>query len=208
LRVVRNLAVFNGMVIALLVAYAYFLKLPFAEIVPLVLTAVLASIPVALPATFTLAAALGAKALAKRGVLPTRLSAVDEAATMNVLCVDKTGTLTLNALKVTTVHPMSGFDSEHVLALAALASADGGQDPVDAAVRAASASKGVSDAPKLVKFSPFDPARKMSEASAIDTSGAQLRIVKGAYSVVASLSQSSTTARAAADDLEKQGFRV
>ena len=132
LRVVRNLAVFNGVVIVMLVAYAYFLKMPLAEIVPLVLTAVLASIPVALPATFTLAAALGARALAKLGVLPTRLSAVDEAATMDVLCADKTGTLTRNALTVTTVRPMPGFDEAHVLALAALASSDGGQDPVDA----------------------------------------------------------------------------
>ena len=94
LRVVSNLAAFNGVVIAMLVAYACFLKLTLAEIIPLVLTAVLASIPVALPATFTLAAALGARALAKLGVLPTRLSAVDEAASMNVLCADKTGTLT------------------------------------------------------------------------------------------------------------------
>ena len=70
LRVVRNLAGFNGVVILLLVAYAYFLKMPLDEIIPLVLTAVLASIPVALPATFTLAAALGARALAKIGVLP------------------------------------------------------------------------------------------------------------------------------------------
>jgi magnesium-transporting ATPase (P-type) len=60
-------------------------KLPLAEIVPLLLTAMLASIPVALPATFTLAAALGARALAKLGVLPTRLSAVDEAGTTDVL---------------------------------------------------------------------------------------------------------------------------
>ena len=141
LRVVRNLAVFNGVVIVLLVAYAWFLKMPLAEIIPLVLTAVLASIPVALPATFTLAAALGARALAKLGVLPTRLSAVDEAATMDVLCADKTGTLTRNALTVTTVRAMPGFDEAHVLTLAALASSDGGQDPVDAAIRAAAAAR-------------------------------------------------------------------
>ena len=96
LRVVRNLAAFNGVVIVLLVAYAWFLEMPLDEIIPLVLTAVLASIPVALPATFTLASAIGARALAKQGVLPTRLSAVDEAATMDVLCSDKTGTLTRN----------------------------------------------------------------------------------------------------------------
>ena len=129
LRVVRNLAVFNGVLIVMLVGYAYHLRMPPAEIIPLVLTAVLASIPVALPATFTLAAALGARALAKQGVLPTRLSAVDEAATMDVLCADKTGTLTRNELKVTDVRPMPGFDEAHVLTLAALASSEGGQDP-------------------------------------------------------------------------------
>jgi H+-transporting ATPase len=150
LRVVRNLAGFNGVVIVLLVAYASFLKMPLAEIIPLVLTAVLASIPVALPATFTLAAALGARALAKQGVLPTRLSAVDEAASMNILCADKTGTLTRNALTVTTVRPMPGSDEAHVLALAALASSDGGQDPVDGAIRTAAARKAVSDAPHLI----------------------------------------------------------
>jgi H+-transporting ATPase len=208
LRVVRNLAAFNGVVIVLLVAYAWFLEMPLAEIIPLVLTAVLASIPVALPATFTLASALGARALAKLNVLPTRLSAVDEAATMNVLCTDKTGTLTRNALTVTTVRPMPGFDEAHVLALASLASSDGGQDPVDGAIRAAAASKSVSDAPKLIKFAAFDPAKKMSEATATDSSGGPQRIVKGAFAIVAALAPSLPTATAAAKELEGRGFRV
>jgi H+-transporting ATPase len=208
LSVVRNLAGFNGGVIVLLVGYAYFLKMPLADIIPLVLTAVLASIPVALPATFTLASALGARALARLGVLPTRLSAVDEAATMDVLCADKTGTLTQNALTVTTVHPLSGFGEAHVLALAALASSDGGQDPVDGAIRAAAAGKPVSDAPKPVKFVPFDPATKMSEASATDAAGAAVRIVKGAFAVVIGLSQPESTAAAASKELEEKGFRV
>src|ERR1700677_3486675 len=102
LRVVRHLAAFNGVVIVLLVTYAWYIKMSVTDIIPLVLTAILASIPVALPAPFTLASALGARALAKRGVLPTRLSSVDEAASMVVLCADKTGTLTQNALTVTT----------------------------------------------------------------------------------------------------------
>jgi H+-transporting ATPase len=208
LRVVRNLAGFNGVVIAGLVAYAAFLKMPFAEIVPLVLTAVLASIPVALPATFTLASALGARALAKLGVLPTRLSAVDEAATMNVLCADKTGTLTRNELTVTTIRPMPGFDEAHVLGLAALACSDGGQDPVDAAIRAAAASKAVSDAPSMITFTPFDPANKMSEATATDPSGATQRIVKGAFAAVSGLAPPSVPANAAAKELEEKGFRV
>ena len=208
LRVVRNLAAFNGVVIVLLVAYASFLKMPLAEIIPLVLTAVLASIPVALPATFTLASALGARALAKLGVLPTRLSAVDEAASMDVLCADKTGTLTQNALTVTIVRPMPGFDEAHVLALAALASSDGGQDPVDGAIRTAAASKTVSDAPQLIKFAAFDPAKKMSEATATDSTGSPQRIVKGAAAVIIGLAQPSPTAPAAANELAAKGFRV
>jgi H+-transporting ATPase len=208
LRVVRNLAGFNGVVIVLLVAYAWFLKMPLDEIIPLVLTAILASIPVALPATFTLAAALGARALAKLGVLPTRLTAVDEAASMNVLCADKTGTLTLNALTVTTVHPMLGFDEAHVLALAALASSDGGQDPVDGAIRAAAAGKAVAAAPRLIKFAAFDPAKKLSEATATDSTGNPQRIVKGACAVVIGLAQPAPAATAVANELEAKGFRV
>jgi len=207
-RVVRNLSMFNGVVIAMLVAYAYVLKLPFSEIFPLVLTAVLASIPVALPATFTLASALGARALAKVGVLPTRLSAVDEAATMDVLCSDKTGTLTQNALTVTAVRPQENFDEAHVLALAALASSDGGQDPVDAAIRAAAKGRNIVDSPKLVTFTPFDPANKMSEATAADSSGSIQRVVKGAFSVIRGLAPASPDATAAVEDLEGKGFRV
>jgi H+-transporting ATPase len=208
LRVVRNLAVFNGGVIVLLAAYAWMLALPLAEIIPLVLTAVLASIPVALPATFTLASALGARALAGRGVLPTRLSAVDEAASMDVLCVDKTGTLTRNALTVAAIHAMPGHDEAHVLALAALASSEGGQDPVDGAIRAAGAAKPVADAPKLVTFDPFDPATKMSAATVAVSGGGRQRVVKGAFDAVASLTRSAPAAAAAARQLEQQGFRV
>ncbi len=208
LRVVRNLALFNGVVIAMLVGYAHFLGLPLAEIIPLVLTAVLASIPVALPATFTLASALGARALAKRGVLPTRLSAVDEAASMDVLCTDKTGTLTRNELKVTDVRPMPGFDAARVLMLAALASSEGGQDPVDGAIRTAARGKDASDMPRLIKFVPFDPATKMSEATVAHSTGGTQRVVKGAFAAVVGLARPSPTATAAANELEGQGFRV
>jgi H+-transporting ATPase len=209
LHVVRNLAAFNGVAIVGLTAYAYFIGMPLVGTIPLVLTAVLASIPVALPATFTLASALGARALAKRGVLSTRLSAVDEAATMNVLCADKTGTLTLNELTVTAVHPMASVEATHVLALAALASSDGGEDPVDAAIRAAaSRNKQAPDAPRLLKFVPFDPATKMSEATIVDRGGGTQRVLKGAFTVVSGLAEASPTAAAAADQLEKEGFRV
>jgi H+-transporting ATPase len=208
LRIVRNLAIFNGVVILLIGTYAYLHEMPWSEIIPLLLTSVLAAIPVALPATFTLAAALGARSLAKLGVLPTRLSAVDEAATIDVLCSDKTGTLTRNELSVTSVKPMPGFDEAHILGMAALASSDGGDDSVDAAIRAASTHKPASDLPKLITFLPFDPAKKTSEATATDAKGGVERVVKGAFTLVASLTAPSPAAAGLADELEKQGFRV
>ena len=208
-RVVRNLAGFNGAVTLLLMVYAYEIGMPLSEAIPLVLISVLASVPVALPATFTLATAIGARALTRAGVLPTRLSAVDEAASLDVLCMDKTGTLTRNELAVAAIRAMPGFDEARVLALAALASADGGQDPVDAAVRAAAALRQTGiDLPEVTKFVPFDPATKMSEAWTLDHDGKTLRIVKGAFAVVHGLSQASPEAELAAHELEKRGHRV
>jgi H+-transporting ATPase len=208
LRIVRNLAIFNGGVIVLMGVYVYCHSLPWSEIISLLLTAILAAIPVALPATFTLAASIGARALAKLGVLPTRLSAVDEAATIDILCSDKTGTLTCNQLTVTSVQPMPGFDEAQVLGMATLASSEGGQDSVDAAIVSASARKPASDLPKLTKFVPFDPERKMSEAMATDGKGSVERVIKGAFTTVAGLATPPPAAAGIADELEKQGFRV
>ena len=208
LRIVRNLAIFNGVMIFFIGIYSYARALPWSETVPLLLTAILAAIPVALPATFTLAAALGARALAKLGVLPTRLSAVDEAASIDVLCSDKTGTLTCNQLAVTSVRPMPGFDEAHVLGMAALASSEGGQDSVDAAIRSASSKKSASDLPRLTTFVPFDPVKKTSEATATGVKGVAQHIIKGAFSAVIGLTAPSPTAAGIADELEKQGFRV
>jgi len=206
MRVVRNLAMFNLAALVVQVTIAQWLHLPIGEIVPLAVTALLAAIPVALPAAFTLSNAMAARNLAANGVLPTRLSAIDEAAAMDVLCADKTGTLTQNELAVTAVRMANGLDADRVLALAARASSDGGQDPVDAAIR--QAAKAVADGLQLVSFIPFDPAKKRSEAVTTDAAGQALRIVKGAYATVSALTPPDPTLAAAADDLQAQGFRV
>ena len=206
-RVVRNLAIFNGCVTLLLVGYAVMLRMPAGQVVPLVLVALLASIPVAMPSMFTLAATVGARAVAQRGVLPTRLTALDEAAGMDVLCADKTGTLTRNALSVAACRAMPGYTEVDVLAMAALASADGGADPLDAAIRAAA---GVANPQgwALGAFTPFDPARKMSSATATDTAGKTVNIVKGALAAVAAIAEASPDAAAIVESLQAKGYRV
>jgi H+-transporting ATPase len=209
LRVVRNLVIFNGGVVVLQAAYASRLGLSTEELVSLVLTAVLAAIPVALPATFTLANALGASQLARRGVLPTRLAAVDEAATIDVLCADKTGTLTQNQLIVTKVVPAPGLQTGDVLAAAALASSDdGGRDPVDAAVRVEAKRTGAASTLKLVKFTPFDPAAKIAEAEVLGSTGQRRRVVKGAFAIVSALAQPEPDLARSAEELQSLGYRV
>ena len=207
LGVVRNLAVFNGVVLLLLIGYAEWHGMPLDRVVPLVLTAVLASVPVALPATFTLATALGAQRLVGLGVLPTRLSAVHEAATMDVLCSDKTGTLTQNALRLVAARACPGFENGKLLTLAALASAEGGRDPVDDAVRAAAADVTADPGLKLTRFVPFDPAAKLAEAS-VETSAGPWRVVKGAFAVVAALAPPPADMLAAMTELTAAGNRV
>lgn len=208
LQVVRNLALFNGTVIALLGLYAWQRGLALVEIEPLVLTAMLASIPIALPATFTLAAALAAHALAERGVLATRLSALDEAGTLDVLCSDKTGTLTLNALQVARIVPASGLDAAQLLTLAALASSDGGSDPVDAAVRAAWTAAAGPSLPQRLAFEPFDPATRQARALYRDATGQEASVAKGAYATLAGAATPDAELQAQAQALEREGLRV
>jgi H+-transporting ATPase len=206
--VVRDIAAVNGAIVVLLLAYTHLAGMPLVQVIPLVLTAILASIPVALPATFTLAAALGAQALAARGVLLTRLSAIHDVATMDTLCADKTGTLTRNELQVSSVVAMPGHDRDRVLALAALASSEGGADPLDAAIRAAAANAMTAGLATLQRFTPFDPATKMSEATVTAPDGSAMRVAKGAYAAIAARSAPLDRASDAAQTLERQGQRV
>jgi H+-transporting ATPase len=205
----RGLALVNGSVAVLIVLAAAAMGWPYADVVRLALTALLASIPVALPATFTLSAAIGAQTLARRGVLLTRLSAAHEAAAMDLLCADKTGTLTRNALEVVEVVAMAGFDRDRVLTLAALASSEADQDVIDATIRrSAAATLSRDHVPRVVRFVPFDPATKMAEAFAVDRDGHELRIAKGAFETIAGAAEPPPEARRLVDDLAGRGHRV
>jgi H+-transporting ATPase len=204
----RYLAIVNGSVVVLILVAAYFMALPLHDLIRLALTGLLATMPVALPATFALSAALGAQDLAKRGVLLTRLSAAHEAAAMDVLCADKTGTLTRNSLEVADVVAMPGFTRARVLALAALASSEADQDPIDAAIRAAAATDNARAPERLERFTPFDPAVKTAEAFARDGEGRELRITKGAFAMISKMAAAPADARQLVDRLAGQGDRI
>jgi len=208
LGVVKALTAVNMAIVVAMVAYARVIGMTVAEIVPLVLAALLSAVPVAMPAVFTLAATLGARRLAAQDVLLARLPALQEAAMIDVLCVDKTGTLTENSLGVAEVVPLSrGMDNGALLAHAAAASSSDGQDPVDSAIRAAAPAESVGTL-KVVRFIPFDPAAKMAEARIAGPQGQPIRVVKGSPVVIAALASMSREGEAALTRLSAAGYRV
>jgi H+-transporting ATPase len=209
LGVVRNLTIVNFAIIVGIVAYAHAIAMSTARIIPLVLTALLSAVPVALPATFTLAATLGAKTLALKGVLLTRLSALHEAAMIDVLCADKTGTLTLNELAVSAVHAASdGYSEATVLGLAALASSPDGQDPVDAVIRSMARQRGTCLPLEVERFTPFDPTVKMAQAAARDQDGREIHVVKGAPTAIAAVAPISPEIATELRSLASAGYRI
>jgi magnesium-transporting ATPase (P-type) len=136
---------------------------------------------------FTVSMALGSRELARRGVLVTRLSAIEDAATMDVLCVDKTGTLTLNQLAVTGLSPSAGATEDDLLWAGAWASKRANQDPIDLAVLALADARGaLSRRPPAtgLAFAPFDPATRRTEA-VLELGGQRLRVMKGSLEAVA-----------------------
>ena len=206
-RVVWALLALDGALVVAILAYGLVVHMAAADLLPFVLILVIATVPVALPATFTLATSLGALELARAGVLVTHLSAIEEAAAMDLLCTDKTGTITQNRLSVTAVLPYGGRSEADVLALAAAASDEATQDPIDLAVIAAATERGAVAPGKRVAFIPFDPEAKRSEAR-LQSDGAQLRVLKGAPSVVLAMAGDPPSARSDVETLASGGARV
>jgi H+-transporting ATPase len=181
------LFVIVGALLAMVVVLSLLRQVPLLEMIPLMLVLLMSAVPVALPVMFTVSMAVGAKELARRGVLVTRLSAAEDAATMDVLCVDKTGTITLNQLAVTGVIPLENATEADVLLAAALASEESNLDPIDLAFLAAARQRHVFDDAKPVtpvSFTPFDATTRRTEAVVV-RNAQRLRVIKGAVRTVA-----------------------
>ncbi|MDA8311211.1 MAG: plasma-membrane proton-efflux P-type ATPase [Actinomycetota bacterium] len=180
----------------------------FLDMLPFGLMLLVASVPVALPAMFTMSATLGAQGLAQNGILVTRLSAIEDAATMDVVCLDKTGTVTQNRLSVEALEPRGSTSPDELLRLAALASDEATQDPIDLAVLAAARARGLPDGSARETFVPFDPATKRSEAT-VREDGKVLRVLKGAPAFLSALvSDTDPTTSADVERLSAGGSRV
>jgi H+-transporting ATPase len=182
------------------------------SLVQFVLILVVSAIPVAMPAVLSVTMAIGARALAKMKAIVTRLESIEEMAGMDILCSDKTGTLTQN--KLTLGEPVL-FDAQtpqELILAAALASKAENKDAIDLAVLA-----GLTDQPTLaeyqqLKFVPFDPVGKRTEASIKDKEAHTFRVTKGAPQVIVALShlgeEDRSRVQQAVDDLATKGYRT
>jgi plasma-membrane proton-efflux P-type ATPase len=213
-KVVRWLFVIVGALLGLVVVMSLIRGAPLVEMIPLMLVLLMSAVPVALPVMFTVSMAVGSKELAKLGVLVTRLSAAEDAATMDVLCVDKTGTITMNQLAVTGVIPLEQASDSDVLFAGALASQEANQDPIDVAFLAEAKKRHIFDgvpAVTPVSFAPFDAKNRRTEA-VVEQSGRRIWVMKGAVRTIA---QACGLQAAAIDALEarvsdsaRRGYRT
>ncbi len=183
--IVRYLVTLDTAMAVLVLTVATIRGVDLALVVPFVLILLIASVPAAMPATFTIANALESRNLVEQGVLVTGLTAVQEAASMDLLCVDKTGTLTEGRESLSEVAPWGKADEAEVLSIASAACDASTGDTIDLAILEEVSRRGLA-APVRSEFVPFDPATKRSEA-VIAAGGAHHRVVLGSPRVVEAL---------------------
>jgi len=175
----------------------------------------IASVPAALPAVLSITMAIGALHLARRQAVVTKLVSIEELASVDVLCADKTGTLTKNQLTAAKPIAFNGYSPEDVLLYAALASREEDEDPIDLAVLRALNEFGLEDAYsrfEQVEFTPFDPVRKRTEALVRADGQPAFRVAKGAPQIILHLCRVDEAlwerAMRVVDEIAEQGYRA
>ncbi|GAB1421464.1 plasma-membrane proton-efflux P-type ATPase [Anaerolineales bacterium] len=189
-KIVIYLMSFTMLLIVGIIINAAIIHLALTDVLLFALALLIAAIPVSLPVTFTLATAVGAHKLAHNNVLASRLAAVKEAAGMDVLCTDKTGTITLNKLSVVATQTYNGYSKSKLLRLAALASDEANHDPIESAILFASRSVKLRyRKARRLEFMPFDPSTKRTESLIHRPSkrNKQLRVIKGSPHIISEM---------------------
>ena len=197
--------------VAVIIAVSIIRGDPILTTLQFALVLTVAAIPVAMPTVLSVTMAVGARLLAKREAIVTRLAAIEELAGVDVLCADKTGTLTQNKLTLGDPFGVSGVDADQVILCAALASREEDKDTIDMAVldglKDTKALKGY----KVTHFQPFDPVHKRTEATVKETDGKTFQVAKGAPQVILEMSANAGKVKAAVEaavnEFAARGFR-
>jgi H+-transporting ATPase len=190
-RVTKYVGAFNAALAFSVLAVTIVRGLPVIGVLTFVLLLLVMSLPVAAPVMFTLSTSIGSQMLAANGVLVTRLSAVEDAAAMDILCIDKTGTLTENRLIVERIVTFEGKSEEDVLKFAVMASNEVAKSMIDRAILEFAEKKGLKiDLSSRIDYKPFDPSRKYSEA-VIAQNGKKYHILLGEPLTIAKVANTS-----------------
>jgi H+-transporting ATPase len=191
IKIGHYLIVLAAFMIAIIFMVSFFRHESFLDTLQFALVLTIAAIPVALPAVLSVTMAVGASVLAKKKAIVSKLVAIEEMAGMDILCSDKTGTITKNELTLADVIALEGFTSDDVLILASLASREEDKDPIDTAI--IDKTKSVKslleklDSYRIKDFKPFDPVIKRSEVTVVNSENKTFKITKGAPQVILSL---------------------
>jgi H+-transporting ATPase len=197
--------------VALILSVALFRGDRMLTVVEFALVLTVAAVPVAMPAVLSVTMAVGARVLARKKAIVSRLASVEELAGMDVLCSDKTGTLTHNLLTLGTPFWVEGVEPGQVIRDAALASRAEDQDPIDLAVLSGLKAPLTATDGQVIHFQPFDPVNKRTEATVKSPDGSSFKVTKGAPQVVLALSANASevgpAVEKAVNEFAARGFR-
>ncbi|HEY5434778.1 MAG TPA: plasma-membrane proton-efflux P-type ATPase, partial [Candidatus Limnocylindrales bacterium] len=197
--------------VALIIVVALFRGDPMLTTLQFALVLTVAAIPVAMPTVLSVTMAVGARQLATREAIVTRLAAIEELAGVDVLCADKTGTLTQNKLTLGDPFTVKGIAADQVILCAALASRAEDKDTIDLAVLGGLEDDQALKGYEVVHFQPFDPVHKRTEATVKGPGGAQFQVAKGAPQVILEMSANAAQVKGAVEqavnEFAARGFR-
>jgi H+-transporting ATPase len=197
--------------VAVIITVALFRGDPILATLQFALVLTVAAIPVAMPTVLSVTMAVGARLLAKKEAIVTRLSAIEELAGVDILCSDKTGTLTQNKLTLGDPFCVNGIPADQVILCAALASRAEDKDTIDLAVIGGLQNDQALKGFQVVHFQPFDPVHKRTEATVKAADGKQFNVAKGAPQVILEMSADACEVKPAVEkavnEFAARGFR-
>ena len=211
IKIADYLIVIAVVLAVLILGVALFRHDKLLEVLQFALVLTIAAVPVAMPAVLSVTMALGASVLAKKEAIVTKLTSIEELAGVDVLCSDKTGTLTQNKLTMGDPFVVGNNTVEQVILSAAIASRAENQDPIDLAIIGGVKDKQALESYQMVHFQPFDPVHKRTEATVKGKDGQTVKFTKGAPQVILALdpdvSQIQPQVDKAINEFAARGFR-
>jgi len=211
LKIGNYLIVLAAVLVAIIITVAIFRGDPILDTLQFALVLTVAAIPVAMPTVLSVTMAVGARLLAKKQAIVSKLVAIEELAGVDIICADKTGTLTQNKLTLGDPFCVNGIPADQVILYSALASRSENNDTIDLAVIGGLKNKEATKDFQVTHFMPFDPVHKRTEATVKDKDGKEFKVTKGAPQVIMQLSanagQVKTEVEKAVNEFAARGFR-